>query len=436
MDVHASPAALPELAEFLATFQVRFRRLEGKAALERYLTGLLTDLPNKNCDTMAEAVPGTSAQRLQEFLTNMQWDDEDLNGQRVHKMIAEATVGQGVLIFDDTGFAKQGKRSVGVARQYSGTLGKVGNCQVAVTCCYSDPQATWPVAVRLYLPREWTEESERCRRARVPAAVTFQTKPQIALALLDQARAWGVPHHCIVADADYGDNPTFLAGLEARRERYVVAVRADFAVRPKRPGTPPRQRADHVLAALPRCQWRTIRWRQGATGWLRKKFVAVRAWRLTAEGEAHIGWLLGERAARGQPEEPKYYWSNLPASATVEELAAYAHRRHAIEQFHEEAKGELGWDHYQGRVWPGFHRHAVTVMLAYSFLVWLELRQRRIVRRRGRPREPFSPSARSLEADAPRCPPGRRPMAPPPSGVLVGDDRGVHRTLLTAELTK
>src|SRR5207244_82707 len=194
MDIHASPAALPELDEFLATFQVRFRRPDGEAALERYLTGLLTDVANKNCDTMAAAVPGTSEQRLQELLTNMPWDEEDLNRQRVHTMSAEATGGQGVLIFDDTGYAKQGKSSVGVARQYSGTLGKVGNCQVAVTCCYSDPQASWPVAVRVYVPQEWTDAPERCRRARVPAAVPFQTKPQIALALLDQARAWGVPH--------------------------------------------------------------------------------------------------------------------------------------------------------------------------------------------------------------------------------------------------
>jgi len=235
-------------------------------------------------------------------------------------MIAEATVGHGVLIFDDTGFAKQGKHAVGVARQYAGTRGKVGNGQVAVTCCYNDPQASWPGAVRLSLPREWAEEPERWRRARVPAAVPFQTKPQIALALLDQARAWGVPHRCVVADADYGDNPTFLVGVEARGARYVAAVRADFAGRPKRHGTPLRQRADQVLAALRRCPWRTIRWRQGAKGWLRQKCGAVRAGRITAEGEAHIGWLLGERAARGQAEEYKYYWSNLPASTSVETL--------------------------------------------------------------------------------------------------------------------
>jgi SRSO17 transposase len=400
MNVHASPDALPELDEFLSTFNLKFRRSEGKAALERYLTGLLTELPNKNCDTMATAVPDTSEQRLQEFLTNMQWDEHDLNRQRVEKMSAEATVGNGALIFDDTGFAKQGQASVGVARQYSGTLGKVGNCQVAVTCCYADARASWPVAVRLYLPQEWSEDPERLQRARVPDDVMFATKPQIALDLLDQARAWGVPHRCVVTDADYGDNPNFLAGLEARHERYVVAVRSDFQVRVKARGAPPCQRADQALAAVPRRQWRTIRWRYGTKGWLRKKCVALRAWRLRAQGEAHIGWLLGERAAQGQADEHKFYWRNLPASATLEELVDDAHRRHAIEQFHEEAKGELGWDQYQGRLWPGFHRHAVTVMLALSFLIWLELGERDAHPKRGRPRDPFSPCARSLASSA------------------------------------
>jgi SRSO17 transposase len=310
-------------------------------------------------------------------------------------MSAEATLGGGVLVLDDTGFPKQGRASVGVARQYSGTLGKVGSCQIAVTCCYTDPQATWPVAVRLYLPQAWVDDPERRGTARVPAAVSFQTKPELALALLDQARSWGVPHRCVVADADYGDNPNFLAGLEARQERYLVGVRCDFRVSRQRKATSAVQRADQLLQALPRWQWRTIRWRQGSKGWLRKKFVAVRCWRVTADGQRHVGWLMGERVTRGQPEERKYAWSNLPAAATLEELAGYAHRRYAVEQFHEEAKGELGWDHYQGRLWPGFHRHAVTVMLAYSFLVWLELHQRRRPRGRGRPRHPFSPSAGS-----------------------------------------
>jgi SRSO17 transposase len=399
MDVHAGPAELPELHEFLASFQVRFRRPEGRRALERYTMGLLTEVPNKNCDTLAQAVPGTSEQRLQAFLTNMQWDEEDLNRQRVQTMSAEVTRGEGVLVVDDTGFPKQGKASVGVARQYSGTLGKVGNCQIAVTCCYSDRQGTWPVAVRLYLPKTWADDPERRRQAHVPEDVSFQTKPEIALVLLDQARAWGVPHRGVVADADYGDNPSFLAGLEARQAAYVVAVRTDFVVSLRRAAPSRVWRADDLLQTVPRWQWRTVRWRRGTKGWLRKKFVAVRGWRVTSDGQRHEGWLLGERTTRGQPEERKYFWSNLSAETTLEELAGMAHRRHAIEQFHEEAKGELGWDQYQGRLWPGFHRHTVTVLLAYSFLVWLERRQRRRANRPGRPGDPAPPSVRAPAPD-------------------------------------
>src|SRR5262245_22730590 len=178
MDAQTSPAALPELQAFLASFHVRFRRPEGREALERYTTGLLTELPNKNGDTIAQAVPGTSEQRLQEFLTKMSWDEEDLNRQRVQKMSAEAGRGEGVLVVDDTGFPKQGKASVGVARQYSGTLGKVGHCQIAVTCCDSDRQGTWPVAVWLY----WAQALGGCPRA--PAAGTRAGGRQLP----DQAR--------------------------------------------------------------------------------------------------------------------------------------------------------------------------------------------------------------------------------------------------------
>jgi hypothetical protein len=163
--------------------------------------------------------------------------------------------------------------------------------------------------------------------------------------------------------------------------------------------------------------------------------VAVRCWRVTTEGRRCVSWLLGERTTRGQPEDRKYYWSNLPAAATLEKLAGYVHRRHAVEQFHEEAKGELGWDHDQGRLWAGFHRHAVTVMLAYSFLVWLELRQRRAPRGQGRPRDPFSPSTGPAA-----YPPGGasrgRSLATPPGRAVGGDNESLHGTLLTKVLTK
>ncbi len=197
-------APLPELAEFLAPFHVQFTRREPRQALERYLTGLLTEHPNTNCDTLAQLIPGTTEQRLQGMLTAMSWDQDDLNGQRVGVMTALPTEGDGMLIFDDTGFPKQGNASVGVARQYSGTLGKTGNCQVAVTCHYAERTLAWPVAACLYLPKSWAEDSDRRTKAGVPEEVEFRTKPQIALALLDQAKGWGVRWSCVTADCDTG----------------------------------------------------------------------------------------------------------------------------------------------------------------------------------------------------------------------------------------
>jgi SRSO17 transposase len=392
MDVHASPDELPEFQGCLGSFQVHFRRPEGAEALERYTTGLLTELPNKHGDTIAQARPGPSEQRWQEFLTNRHWDEADLNRQRVQKMSAEVALGDGVWVVDDTGFPTQGQASVGVARQYSGPLGQVGNCQIAVTCCDTEPQATWPVAVRWSLPRAWAAAPGRRPTARGPAEVAFQTKPAPALGRRDPARAGGGPHRCVVADAEYGDNPHLLAGLDARQERDVVGVRTDCRVSVGRAARRPGRRADALRHRVPRWQWRTIGWRQGSKGWLRKTCVAVRWWRVSADEPRPVGGLVGERATRGQPEARKDPWRHLSATATLEELAGYAHRRYAVEPFHEEATGELGGEQDQGRRWPGFHRQAVTVMLAYSFLVWLERRQRHRLPRRGRPRDPCSPS--------------------------------------------
>lgn len=410
---HAPAEPLPELAAFLAPFRVHFARSEGPHALERYLTGLLTEHPNKNCDTLAQVVPGTSEQQLQGLLTAMAWDHDDLNRQRVQTLLTLPTEGDGALLFDDTGFAKQGRSSVGVARQYSGTLGKVGNCQVTVNCHYAERTLAWPVATRLYLPQSWATDPDRRAKAKVPEDVSFQTKPALALELLDQAQAWGVRWTCVVADADYGDNPNFLAGLEKRRQRYVVAVRSDFPVARGR-RTAPAQRIDAVVAAQPASAWRTVRWREGSKGWLSGRFVALRCWRVRPDGKRRAGWLIGEQPGGDPQADRKYSWSNFRPRAALPTLVGYAHRRHWVEQYHEEAKGLLGWDQYQGRLWGGFHRNAVAVMLAYSFLVWQEWHQRQQVRRRGRKRRPFSPSGGSAAPTAAGDPsPNRRLVTPP-----------------------
>ena len=401
----ASPAPLPELETYLRPFAPLFRRSTSQASVERYLTGLLTDLARKNCDTIAAAVSGTSTERLQHLLTDATWDPQALDQQRVQGLVAHSPPG-GILVLDDTGLPKQGKGSVGVARQYSGTLGKVANCQIVVTAHYVADEPTsrapvhWPVSARLYVPESWARDDVRRRKVHVPVEVTFRIKPEIALTLVDQAQTWSVPFACVVSDAGYGDNPTFLKGLDDRQIPYVVGISSDFGVRlleevrtvaavpssppprgrgqPKKPRPAPLYTAQAVLAALPNEHWQTITWRKYGDTVLGKQFVAVRVHWATGGAQFSTthhrvytgpqGWLLGERPVPGEHGDVKWYFSNLPADTPLERLVELAHSRWPIEQFYEDAKGECGLDDYQGRRWDGLHRHLALVMLAYSFM--------------------------------------------------------------------
>src|SRR5436305_7220861 len=187
----ASPDALPELAAFLKPFAPLFQRHTSQDSMERYLTGLLTDLPHKAADTIAAAVAGTSTERLQHLLTDAAWEAQALDEARVKRLLAIHPPHAGVLVFDDTGLPKKGSESVGVAAQYSGTLGKIGNCQVVVSAEYlaDDPASStpfhWPVSAQLFLPESWVADDERRERTHLPAEISQQTKPEIALALLD-----------------------------------------------------------------------------------------------------------------------------------------------------------------------------------------------------------------------------------------------------------
>lgn len=434
----APRAPLPELAEFLAPLRVQFTQGPSTETLRRYLTGLLTEHPSKNCDTLATVVPETNEQQLQYLLTDMVWDEGALNRQRIAQLQQLPSEGDGVLIIDDTGFEKKGRQSVGVARQYTGTVGKITNCQVTVNCHYAERTLAWPVATRLYLPEEWADDAARRQRAHVPAEIGFQTKAEIALALLDEARACAVAYAGVTGDADYGDNPHFLNGLEERGEPYVMAVRANFSVTLGRSPSSPVQRADAVLAAQPLHAWRTITWRESSQGWGRAKGLGRRCWRVDGDGTQHVGWLLGQRPGREQQGDWKYFWSNFPPATPLAVMLEYAHRRHWVEQYHEEAKTELGWDQYQGRRWDGFHRHATTVMLSYSFLVWLEARERDYRSGRGRPRAAFSPTARPAALAVTRgASPGQR-MAAAGRDSRITRPRTLHSLLLaqTPTLTK
>ncbi len=383
---------LPELAEFLAPLRVHFTQGPSAETRRQYLTGLLSEHPNKNCDTLAEVVPETNEQQFNHLLTDMVWDETALNHQRIARMQTMPSEGDGVLIFDDTGVEKQGRHSVGVAHQYTGTAGKLTNCQVTVTCHYAERTRAWPVATRRYLPQAWAEDAERRKQAHVPEDITFQTKAELALALLDEANACGVRHACVTWEADYGDNPNFLNGLEERGERHVGAVRANFSVTLGRGHESPVRRADDVLAAQLLQDWQPLAWSAGAKGGWRAKCLALRCGRVDGEGTRHVGWLLGHRPGRGQTGDGKYCWSDGPAAPPLAVLGEYAHRSHGVEHYQEEAKTELGWDQYQGQRWDGFHRHALTGRLSYRFLVWLEGREREHRKGSGRPRAAFSPA--------------------------------------------
>jgi len=416
---------LADLEGFLRPFGELVRRSESRASMERYATGLLSDLSRKTASDMGRALPGTSDQRLQEFLTNTVWGFREMDRIRIGHMLKHASAESGVLVVDDTGLPKKGKHSVGVGRQYSGTLGRVDNCQVVVTVHYVDGVFDWPVAGRLYLPKSWAADAERRERARVPEDVPFRTKGEIALALIDEAREAGLDRMPVVADAGYGDQPSLLDGLEARELPYLVALAGTVHLRlaeevAQDPGDGPLLRsttrgrprkaptladrvqpkaASEILAALPEEAWVKTAWREGTKGALVKEVARVRVHRTGLRGKhlASKGWLVGERPIQGHGGDRKQYFAWGLDALGLEDLIEVAHVRWVIERFYQDAKGELGMDDYEGRLWTGLHRHLALVMLAHSFLTL---------------RQSYGPQ---IEEGPPGAKKGDGPLSPPPA---------------------
>jgi SRSO17 transposase len=378
---------------------------------EVYVRGLLLDGARKSIEPMArrlEAVDGPDRpardyeQALQQLISQSPWDDQALRDRLARRVLAEAGVG-GALLIDDTGFPKQGKNSVGVARQYSGTLGKVGSCQVAVTLQYSTERAVFCLDAALYLPRQWADDPDRLRAAGVPEGVGYRPKWQIALELLERAKAGGLSGP-VLADSAYGDVTAFRAALQEQGWAYcvgvssplkVVAADHDFGPVPpyrgkgRRPSRSAGVRAGVKSESVK--QWaqarpgafRKVAWREGTRGKLSGRFAAWRvrpAHRLSAGAEPRAAcWLLAEWP-EAEAAPTKYFFSNLPAGTSLRRLVGTTKGRWWVEQSYKEMKDELGLDHFEGRSWRGWHHHVALVLVAYAFVV---LRRQR--RKKGAP---------------------------------------------------
>jgi SRSO17 transposase len=400
--------------------------------LRSYCTGLLLPGERKSIEPIAARLAPDNVRRMHQSLHHLvadaPWSDEAVL-DRALDFVLPAMLERGPVVawvVDDTGFPKKGRHSVGVARQYCGQLGKQDNCRVAVSLSVTTEASSMPVALRLYLPEVWANDSKRREKAGVPADTQFQTKPEIALAQIRRARDRGIPEGVVLADAGYGNDTGFRTELTKLELRYVAGIQSVVTVwkpgegpkpasRYGGTGRPPRllQRdAQHqpvtvkeLALSLPPAEWKNVTWRQGVKQKLRSRFAAVRVrpahrdyWRAEVHAEE---WLLIEWP-KDEAQPTKYWLSTLPAEVSLTALVRMAKHRWIIERDYEELKQELGLGHFEGRGWRGFHHHATLCLAAYGFLV--------------AERNRFSPSARlgDLGLPAPERPPDFRPRGTHP----------------------
>ena len=382
-----APVWLDRLSTWLEPYETCFTHVAQRGAFRRYLLGLLSDSRRKSMSAMLERVgdPRTY-QAFQHFITDAPWSAEAV-WRQLRATLPDRT---GVLILDGTSFPKQGMYSVGVGRQYCGALGKIANCQTAVTVALSTGARAWMLGAALYLPESWLTPEARTR-ARIPAAMRGQPKWQLALTLLRQVRASGITVTAVLGDAESGESATLRQTLHRAQLPYALGVSSTLTVFLGTPALVPptprvglgRPRSRPTLASTvstlavrtwamgqPARAWRVVSWRNGTHPAWRARFCATRVtpahdWR--DRRLAPEVWLLCERAL-GTSDRTKYYLVHLPATASLRTLVRLTHQRWAIEQQYQELKDELGFDHFEGRTLPGWQRHVVLTALAYSWL--------------------------------------------------------------------
>ena len=388
MDEQQLLALKPELDRFLEYFAPLFGRDGNFAHAHRFVQGLLRGGERRNAENIAEAMDGGPVRSLQAFISSGVWADGEILKEMRRSVLEALADNDAVWNSDETGFPKKGTKSVGVKRQYSGTLGRIDNCQVAVFANYCSARGHTLMDRRLFLPEEWASDRERREEAGVPAGVVFRTKPELALEMLANAVAEGVPFRWVGGDSIYGNSPTFVQGVRQFGKWYVLDTSADARVwtkepqiippakRPSRgrgrPCTQPlvedeAQRVAEVVAALPVNEWRQMTVAEGSKGPRVYEYAETWVW-FSEEGLPGPCERLLVRRSLDQEPELKYHRSNAPADVPLSKLAQVRGSRWTIEEDIQSGKGECGLDEYETRGWLGWHHHTTLSLLALAFL--------------------------------------------------------------------
>ena len=381
------------LEQFLMDLLEPVGRRERRQGGSVYLRGLLLDGKRKSIEPMASRLPDGNVQAMQQFVGQSPWDWKPI-GERLSRRMTAELEPAAAWVIDDTGFPKQGEHSVGVARQYSGTLGRTRNCQVAVSLHHVGAQGSAALNWRLYLPESWTKDRKRRAEADIPREIEFRTKGELAIEMVDEVRHWGLADRIVVADAGYGDATGLRDALEARQLAYAVGISSQWGAWTRPPqihipdyrgrGAPARryqygkQRPSSVRdVALQSKGWKKVRWREGSKGWLESRFLALRVQPshgfVDGEPPHNEVWLLVQWP-EGEKEPSQYFFCDLPPTLPLRRLVRIAKSRWKIEQDYLQFKEELGLDHYEGRNWAGWHHHVSMVMMAHAFLTLESLR--------------------------------------------------------------
>jgi SRSO17 transposase len=357
--IEGGQAYLADIARRLAPY---FARSESRQRVMGYLRGLLSEAERKNSWQVAEACGEPAPYGFQYLLARADWDADMVREELRTYLIQHLGDPHGVLVLDETGFVKKGRHSAGVARQYTGTVGKVENCQIGVFLGYASPLGHALLDRELYLPHEWTDERERGQQAGIPRARGFATKPELARQMLARTFAAGVPMKWVTGDSVYGNNRRLRRWLEGRPQPYVLAVSSQESV-----GVDGRQRsAKTLLTALPAEGWRRLSAGDGTKGprWYDWRWQPLSP----PEEPGWCRWLLVRRSV-SDPTDLTAYVVFARQATTLEEVVWVAGSRWTIENGFEEAKGEVGLDHYEVRSWTGWYRHITLAMWAYALLV-------------------------------------------------------------------